>query len=66
MLIVISFLGSLGAFIAIISLAIGPFTQQVVTYRLRTVEIPAVASIPRALNYTGALPGNSSSSKGIY
>jgi hypothetical protein len=58
----IRILGSFGASISILTLAIGPFSQQVVTYRLRTVEAPAAAHIPRALNYTGALSGNSSAS----
>lgn len=58
-----SFLGSFGAVIAIVALALGPFAQQIVTYQTRTVESPKGASVNRALNYTGALPGNTSSSK---
>ncbi|KAK3062447.1 hypothetical protein LTS18_004034, partial [Coniosporium uncinatum] len=53
--------GSFGAVIAIVALAIGPFAQQIATYRVRTISIPETATIPRALNYTGALLGNSSS-----
>ena len=46
--------------IAIVSLALGPFAQQVIQYRTRVTAHPSLAGIPRALNYTGALPGNSS------
>ncbi|KAF2236905.1 hypothetical protein EV356DRAFT_558030 [Viridothelium virens] len=53
--------GSLGAIIAIVSLALGPFAQQIIEYRMRTVAHPGLANIPRALNYSGALPGDSSS-----
>ncbi|ETS77791.1 hypothetical protein PFICI_09853 [Pestalotiopsis fici W106-1] len=57
------FLGSFGAVIAIVSLALGPFAQQIITYQMRTVmdESPGSATIARAQNYTGALPGNTSS-----
>ena len=58
-----SFLGSFGAIIAIVALALGPFAQQVVTYQTRTVSSLEGASVNRALNYTGALPGNTSPSK---
>ncbi|KAI1840979.1 hypothetical protein JX266_012839 [Neoarthrinium moseri] len=53
------FLGSLGAVIAIVTLALGPFAQQIVTYQTRSImiETPDSATIARALNYTGALPG---------
>ncbi|KAK6069239.1 hypothetical protein SCUP234_07097 [Seiridium cupressi] len=53
------FLGSLGAIIAIVTLALGPFAQQIVTYQTRsiTIESPDSAIIARAMNYTGALPG---------
>ncbi|RYO90226.1 hypothetical protein DL766_009935 [Monosporascus sp. MC13-8B] len=54
------FLGSFGAVIAIVALGLSPFAQQVVTYQTRTVEGPEGASVNRALNYTGALPGNTS------
>ncbi|XXH05686.1 hypothetical protein Hte_012121 [Hypoxylon texense] len=54
-------LGSFGAVVAIVALALGPFAQQVVTYESRSVESPEGASINRALNYTGALPGKTSS-----
>ncbi|KAF2678905.1 hypothetical protein K458DRAFT_315808 [Lentithecium fluviatile CBS 122367] len=53
-------LGSFGAIVAIIGLALGPFAQQIATYKIRNVESDAGAIVPRALNYTGALPGNSS------
>ncbi|KAI9712054.1 MAG: hypothetical protein M1820_001763 [Bogoriella megaspora] len=53
--------GSFGATVAIVSLALGPFVQQIVEYRTRTVARPGLAIIPRALNYSGALPGISSS-----
>ncbi|KAI1774778.1 hypothetical protein F4818DRAFT_72840 [Hypoxylon cercidicola] len=55
------FLGSFGAVVAVVALALGPFAQQVVTYESRSVENPHGASINRALNYTGALPGKTSS-----
>ncbi|KAI1378606.1 hypothetical protein F4677DRAFT_372677 [Hypoxylon crocopeplum] len=55
------FLGSFGAIVAIVALALSPFAQQVVTYQTRSVENLQGASINRALNYTGALPGNTSS-----
>ncbi|KAI2614861.1 hypothetical protein GGR54DRAFT_321220 [Hypoxylon sp. NC1633] len=55
------FLGSFGAVVAIVALALGPFAQQVVTYQTRAVETQQGASINRALNYTGALPSNTSS-----
>ncbi|KAI1502507.1 hypothetical protein F5X99DRAFT_408008 [Biscogniauxia marginata] len=55
------YLGSFGAIIAITALALSPFAQQVVTYQTRIVESPVGASVNRALNYTGALPGNTSS-----
>ncbi|KAL6159985.1 hypothetical protein ACJBU6_02396 [Exserohilum turcicum] len=51
-------LGSFGAIVAIVSLALGPFAQQIATYKIRTVESDIGAAIPRALNFTGALPGN--------
>ncbi|KAI1077392.1 hypothetical protein F5B20DRAFT_552313 [Whalleya microplaca] len=54
-------LGSFGAIVAIITLALGPFAQQVVTYQSRSVESHEGASVNRALNYTGALPGNNTS-----
>jgi hypothetical protein len=57
------FLGSFGAVVAIISLSLGPFAQQIATYKTRSVESDVGAAVPRALNYMGALPGNTSSSK---
>ena len=57
-----SVLGSSGAIIAIVALALGPFAQQVATYRTRMVLAKEPATIPTALNYTGVLPGKSSSS----
>jgi len=54
-------LGSFGALLAIMALAIGPFAQQIASFRSHTIESPNGASIPRALNYTGYLPGLSSS-----
>ena len=59
-----SVLGSSGAIIAIVALALGPFAQQVATYRTRMVLTKEPATIPTALNYTGVLPGKSSSSMG--
>ncbi|KAK7941194.1 Carboxylic ester hydrolase [Apiospora aurea] len=53
-------LGSAGAIIAILTLAFSPFSQQIVTYELRAVNHPQNATIPRALNFTGALPGTTS------
>ncbi|MCJ1307443.1 hypothetical protein MMC25_001089 [Agyrium rufum] len=55
------FFGSFGAVVAIIALALGPFAQQVATYRQRLVLASSPATIPTALNYTGVLPGSSSS-----
>ncbi|OAG06952.1 uncharacterized protein CC84DRAFT_1195324 [Paraphaeosphaeria sporulosa] len=55
------FLSSLGALIGILSLALGPFAQQIATYKTRNVESDLGAVIPRALNYNGALKGNTSS-----
>ncbi|KAI0598980.1 hypothetical protein F4775DRAFT_591769 [Biscogniauxia sp. FL1348] len=54
--------GYLGAVVAIAALGLSPFAQQVVTYQTRTVETPEGASVNRALNYTDALPRNTSSS----
>ncbi|KAI0540408.1 hypothetical protein GGR58DRAFT_461216 [Xylaria digitata] len=54
-------LGSFGATVSIIVLLLGPFAQQIATYQTREVESLDGASITRALNYTGALPGNTSS-----
>ncbi|TGJ87598.1 hypothetical protein E0Z10_g1165 [Xylaria hypoxylon] len=54
-------LGSFGATISIIVLLLGPFAQQIVTYQMREVESLEGASVSRALNYTGALPGKTSS-----
>jgi hypothetical protein len=47
-------------------MALGPFAQQLATYKTRNVESGIGAAIPRAINYTGALMGNSSSSKYQY
>lgn len=60
-----SFLGSLGAIIAIVTLALGPFAQQIVTYQSRSVLIknPNSAIVARAMNFTGALPGETTPSK---
>ena len=44
------------------ALALGPFAQQVATYKTRVVLAKEPATIPTALNYTGVLPGKSSSS----
>ncbi|KAI0871872.1 hypothetical protein GGS24DRAFT_503389 [Hypoxylon argillaceum] len=55
------FLGTLGATISIIALLLGPFAQQVVTYQTKNIEFNQGATVSRALNYTGALPGNTSS-----
>ncbi|KAI0803535.1 hypothetical protein GGR55DRAFT_387037 [Xylaria sp. FL0064] len=54
-------LGSFGALVSIIVLFLGPFAQQIATYQTREVESLESASISRALNYTGALPGKTSS-----
>jgi len=54
-------LGSFGALLAITALAIGPFAQQIASYRSHMVQSDVGASIPRAMNYTGYLPGLSSS-----
>ena len=50
--------GSFGAVVAIIALALSPFSQQVATYRTRLVQADTSATIPTALNYTGVLPGD--------
>jgi len=54
------FLGSFGAIVAVIGLALGPFAQQIATYKIRNVESDFGAIMPRALNFTPALPGNTS------
>ncbi|MCJ1360786.1 MAG: hypothetical protein MMC33_010795 [Icmadophila ericetorum] len=54
------FFGSFGALIAIVALALGPFAQQIVTYRNHFVQSGKNATIPTALNYTGVLPGDGS------
>ncbi|KAI0402461.1 hypothetical protein F4802DRAFT_369830 [Xylaria palmicola] len=53
-------LASFGATVSIIALLLGPFAQQIVTYQTREIDSLQGASVPRALNYTGALPGNTS------
>jgi hypothetical protein len=56
-------LGSFGATVAIVALALGPFSQQIATYKIRSVESDIGAIIPRALNFTPALVGNTSTSE---
>ncbi len=56
-------MGSFGAAITILAFALGPFSQQVATYQSRMVGTDKVAKLPVAVNYTGVLPGDSSSSK---
>ncbi|KAH8680072.1 hypothetical protein BGZ60DRAFT_554643 [Tricladium varicosporioides] len=53
-------LGSFGAIITIVALMLGPFSQQIATYPSRTIVSSHEASISAAMNYTGALPGDSS------
>ncbi|KAK0126238.1 hypothetical protein ONS95_007851 [Cadophora gregata] len=55
------YIGLFGAFITIAALFLGPFSQQVATYPTREVVSNQLASVPAALNYTPALPGNSGS-----
>jgi hypothetical protein len=55
-------LGSFGAVIAIVGLALGPFAQQIATYKIRNVESDFGAIMPRALNFTPALAGDTSTS----
>ncbi|KAI1263529.1 hypothetical protein F5Y18DRAFT_418194 [Xylariaceae sp. FL1019] len=55
------FLGFFGATITLVALLLGPFAQQVVTYQSRVIESQHGASVPRALNFTPALPGTTSS-----
>ena len=55
-------LGTFGAIIAVVGLAIGPFAQQIATYKVRQIESSIGATVPRALSYEGALKGNTSSS----
>ena len=62
-LVALSICGSFGAVIFIVALALGPFAQQVATYRSHSIEAPTPAAIPAALNYTGVLPGDGSSSE---
>lgn len=59
----IRYLGTFGAIIAIVGLALGPFAQQIATYKVRHVESTDGATVPRALNFTPALVGNTSPSK---
>jgi hypothetical protein len=47
----------------VVGLALGPFAQQIATYKVRHVESNIGAMVPRALTYTGALVGNTSSSQ---
>ncbi|KAI1427205.1 hypothetical protein F5Y12DRAFT_792944 [Xylaria sp. FL1777] len=54
------FLGSFGAIVSIVVLLLGPFAQQIATYQTREVDSLESASVSRALNYTGALPGTTS------
>lgn len=54
------FLGSFGALISIVALVLGAFAQQIVIYDVKEIESLEGASVARALNYTGALPGNTS------
>lgn len=60
-----SILGSFGATVTIVALAMGPFAQQIVAYRTHLVESSAAASIKSATNYTAFLPGDSSQSSTI-
>ncbi|KAL5113231.1 hypothetical protein ACEQ8H_008898 [Pleosporales sp. CAS-2024a] len=55
------YLGTFGAIVAVVGLTLGPFAQQIATYKVRHVESSVGAVVPRALNYTGALVGNTSS-----
>ncbi|KAE8448337.1 hypothetical protein EG329_009581 [Mollisiaceae sp. DMI_Dod_QoI] len=54
-------MGSFGAAITILAFALGPFSQQVATYQNRMVGTDKAAKLPVAVNYTGVLPGDSSS-----
>jgi hypothetical protein len=58
-----SVLGSFGAVIVILALAMSPFAQQIVVYRARQDVATSIPhpSINSARNYTWALPGNPSS-----
>jgi hypothetical protein len=58
-----SFLGSFGAVIVILALAMSPFAQQIVVYRAREdiATSNPQSSIKTALNYTWVLPGDPSS-----
>ncbi|KAH7417123.1 hypothetical protein BKA64DRAFT_701909 [Cadophora sp. MPI-SDFR-AT-0126] len=58
---ILRYIGLFGAFITITALFLGPFSQQVATYPTREVVSDQLASVPAALNYTPALPGNSGS-----
>lgn len=55
------FFGSFGAILTIFTLTLGPFAQQIAAYRSHMIQSEAGAAVPRALNYTGYLPGRSSS-----
>ncbi|KAH7364379.1 hypothetical protein BKA65DRAFT_491161 [Rhexocercosporidium sp. MPI-PUGE-AT-0058] len=55
------YVGLFGALITIAALFLGPFSQQIATYPTREVVSDQLASVPAALNYTPALPGNSGS-----
>ncbi|KAF8854095.1 hypothetical protein BDZ45DRAFT_50013 [Acephala macrosclerotiorum] len=54
-------MGSFGAAITILAFALGPFSQQVATYQNRMIGTDRAAKLPVAVNYTGVLPGDSSS-----
>lgn len=49
------FLASFGAILAVVALAMGPFAQQIVVYRTRSIEPHTGASLKSASNYTAAL-----------
>ncbi|RDW60272.1 hypothetical protein BP5796_11878 [Coleophoma crateriformis] len=53
-------IGSFGAVITIVALILGPFSQQVATYPTRSAISSRQATIPAAVNYTGVLPGDTS------
>ncbi|KAL2064952.1 hypothetical protein VTL71DRAFT_4092 [Oculimacula yallundae] len=55
------YVGMFGALITLAALFLGPFSQQVATYPTRKVISDQIASVPAALNYTPALPGNTGS-----
>ncbi|KAJ9602162.1 hypothetical protein H2200_013282 [Cladophialophora chaetospira] len=57
-------LALLGAVVTVVAVAVGPFTQQAITYPLRTVDVSR-ATIPRTQTYQNIAPGGIQALKDI-